>query len=100
AMNHHVNNIYNLYNPNVYNLDALCKKFMLHAKRVPREVFEMSLKEQIADKGVMVLSFYNAIASSSKNIPISNEYTTAELEKLGFRWSKIGLSYLKFIKRL
>lgn len=100
AMNHHVNNIYNLYNPNVYNLDALCKKFMLSAKRVPREVFEMSLKEQIADKGVMVLSFYNAIASASKNVPISNEYTTAELEKLGFRWSKIGLSYLKFIKRL
>ena len=100
ALNHHVNNIYNLYNPNVYNLDALCKKFMVHAKRVPREVFEKSLKEQIQDKEVMVLSFYNAIASSSKNVPISNEYTTTELEKLGFKWSKIGIGYLKFVKNL
>ena len=100
ALNHHVNNIYNLYNPNVFNLEALCKKFMLHAKRVPKEVFEKSLKEQIQDKEIMVLSFYNAIASSSKNIPMSNAYTTAELEKLGFKWSKIGLSYLKFIKNL
>ena len=100
ALNHHVNNIYNLYNPNVFNLEALCKKFMLHAKRVPKEVFEKSLKEQIQDKEIMVLSFYNAIASSSKNIPMSNAYTTSELEKLGFKWSKIGLSYLKFIKNL
>ena len=100
ALNHHVNNIYNLYNPNVYNLEALCKKFMLHAKRVPKEVFEKSLKEQIQDKEIMVLSFYNAIASSSKNIPMSNAFTTAELDKLGFKWSKIGLSYLKFIKNL
>lgn len=100
ALNHHVNNIYNLYNPNVFNLEALCKKFMLHAKRVPKEVFEKSLKEQIQDKEIMVLSFYNAIASSSKNIPMSNAYTTAELEKLGFKWSKIGLNYLKFIKNL
>ena len=100
ALNHHVNNIYNLYNPNVFNLEALCKKFMLHAKRVPKEVFEKSLKEQIQDKEIMVLSFYNAIASSSKNIPMSNAYTTAELEKLGFKWSKIGLSYLRFIKNL
>ncbi len=73
---------------------------MLHAKRVPKEVFEKSLKEQIQDKEIMVLSFYNAIASSSKNIPMSNAYTTAELEKLGFKWSTIGLSYLKFIKNL
>jgi len=100
ALNHHVNNIYNLYNPNVYNLDALCKKFMLHAKRVPREVFEMSLREQIHDKEVMVLSFYNAIASSSKNVPMSNAYTTKELEKLGFHWSKIGLSYLNYFRKL
>ena len=100
ALNHRVNNVYNLYNPNVYNLDALCKKFMLHAKRVPKEVFEMSLKEQIQDKEVMVLSFYNAIASSSENIPIINAFTTAELEKLGFKWSKVGISYLKFIKNL
>jgi long-chain acyl-CoA synthetase len=100
ALNHHVNNIYNLYNPNVFNLEALCKKFMLHAKRVPKEVFEKSLREQIHDKEVMVLSFYNAIASSSSNVPMSNAYTTAELEKLGFKWSKIGLSYLRFIKNL
>ena len=98
ALNHHVNNIYNLYNPNIYNIEQLSKKFMLHAKRVPRELFEKSLREQIHDKSVMVLSFYNAIASSSKNIPMSNEYTNAELNKLGFKWSKIGLSYLRFVK--
>ena len=90
ALNHHVNNI--------YNIEQLSKKFMLHAKRVPRELFEKSLREQIHDKSVMVLSFYNAIASSSKNIPMSNEYTNAELNKLGFKWSKIGLSYLRFVK--
>ncbi len=100
ALNHHVNNVYNLYNPNVYSLDGLCRKAMVHAKRVPKEVFEKTLKSMIQDKEVTVLSFYNAIASSSANIKTSNTFTTAELKKLGFTWSKIGISYLKYVKHL
>ena len=100
ALNHHVNNVYNLYNPNVYSLDGLCRKAMVHAKRVPKEVFEKTLKSMIQDREVSVLSFYNAIASSSANIKTSNTFTTEELRKLGFTWSKIGIGYLKYVKHL
>lgn len=100
ALHNRVNNIYNLYNPNVFNLETLCKKMLLQCKRVSKEVFEKRLKERIQDKEIAVLSFYNAIASSSKNVPISNEFTVNELKKLGFKWSKINLKYLNYIKTL
>ena len=100
ALHNRVNNIYNLYNPNVFYLESLCNKMLLHVKRVPKEVFERSLKERIQDKEIAVLSFYNTIASSSKNVPISNEFTVNELKKLGFKWSKINLRYLNYLKTL
>ena len=100
ALHNKVNNIYNLYNPNVFNLETLCKKMLLHCRRVSREVFEKSLKERIQDKEIAVLSFYNAIASASSNVPISNEFTVNELKSLGFKWSKINLKYLNYIKTL
>lgn len=100
AMHNYVNNIYNLYNPNVVYLENLCNKMWMKVKRVPREVFEKHLKERIQDKEIAVLSFYNAIASSSKNVPMSNEFTVKELKKLGFKWSKINLRYLNYIKTL
>lgn len=100
AMHNYVNNIYNLYNPNVVYLENLCNKMWMKVKRVPREVFEKHLKERIQDKEIAVLSFYNAIASSSKNVPMSNEFTVNELKKLGFKWSKINLRYLNYIKTL
>ena len=54
----------------------------------------------IQDKEVAVLSFYNTIACESKNVPIKNEFTVNELKKLGFKWSKIGPRYLKYLKTL
>lgn len=100
ALHNRVNNIYNLYNPNVYYLESLCNKMLLKVKRVPKEVFERNLKERIQDKEIAVLSFYNAIATSSKNVPMSNEFTVNELKKLGFKWSKINLRYLNYLKTI
>lgn len=100
ALHNRVNNIYNLYNPNIFYLESLCNKMLLRVKRVPKEVFERCLKDRIQDKEIAVLSFYNAIASSSKNVPMSNEFTVNELKKLGFKWSKINLRYLNYLKTL
>lgn len=100
VLHNRMNNIYNLYNPNVFYLENLCRKMLFRVKRVPKDVFEKTLRERIQDKEIAVLSFYNAIASSSKNVPISNEFTVKELEKLGFKWSKINLRYLNYIKTL
>jgi thioester reductase-like protein len=100
ALYNRVNNIYNLYNPQLFTVDACKKRFFLHIKKVPHEVFEQSLKESIDDKDVAVLSFYNSIASTSKNIPMSNEFTVGELKKLGFKWSKIGIRYLSYMKKI
>lgn len=76
------------------------KKFFRGIKLVSREKFDKTLRESITDKDVAVLSFYNSIASSSRNIPMSNEYTVNELKKLGFKWSKIGLRYLSYMKKI
>lgn len=100
ALHNRVNNIYNLYNPHLFTIDTLGKKFFRSVKRVSREIFEKSLKELISDKEVAVLSFYNAIASSSNNVPMSNEFTVNELKKLDFKWSKIGLRYMRFMKKI
>ncbi len=100
ALNNRVNNIYNLYNPHVFTLEKLVKRFFLHAKKVSRKIFEKSLKELITDKDVAVLSFYNSIASNSANIPMSNDFTVRELKKLGFKWSKIGIRYLSYMKKI
>lgn len=100
ALHNRVNNIYNLYNPNVFTIDRLGKKFFRSIKRVSRDIFEKSLKELIADKAVAVLSFYSSIASSSKNIPMSCDFTVRELKKLGFKWSKIGIRYLSYMKKI
>ena len=100
SLHNRVNNIYNLYNPNVLYLHNLCNKMLLKVKLVPKEVFERTLKERIEDKEVAVLSFYNTIACSSRNVHISNEFTVEELKKVGFKWSKINLKYLNYIKTL
>ncbi len=100
ALHNRVNNIYHLYNPNVYSLENLTKKLLVHCKRVPRKVLEGRLREDIQDKEVAILSFYSSIATASKNITIRNEFTIQELEKLGFKWSKIDLRYLKYLKKL
>lgn len=100
ALHNRVNNIYNLYNPNVYYLETLSNKLWAHIKRVPKDVFERNLKKMIQDKDVAVLSFYNTIACASRNVPINNDFTVNELKKLGFKWSKIGPRYLRYLKTL
>ena len=100
ALSNRVNNIYNLYNPHLFTISTLAKKTFRSIKQVRSEIFEKSLKELINDKEVAVLSFYSAIASSSANVPISNEYTVAELGKLGFKWSKITLRYLSYMNKI
>ncbi len=100
ALHNRVNNIYHLYNPNVYSVENLTKKLLVHCKRVPRKVLEGRLREDIQDKEVAILSFYNSIASASKNIAIRNDFTIRVLESLGFKWSKIDLRYLKYLKKL
>ena len=37
---------------------------------------------------------------SAVDIPISNNFTENELRKLGFRWSKAGLRYLLYMKKI
>ncbi len=100
ALHNRVNNIYNLYNPHMFTIDAIGKKFFRSIKKVSREIFEKSIKELISDKEVAVLSFYSSIASTSKNVPMSNEFTVRELKKLGFKWSKIGIRYLSYMKKI
>lgn len=100
ALHNKVNNIYNLYHPQLFTVDTFKKKYYRRIKKVPRETFEKSLKESINDKDVAVLSFYNSIASTSKNIPMSNEFTVKELGKLDFKWTKIGVKYLSYMKKI
>lgn len=95
-----INNIYHLYNPHTYSLEALSRKFMVSLKKTEQHEFEKALKAWMDDSNVAVLAFYNSIASVSKNIPISNEFTANELQKLGFRWSKVGLRYLLYMKKI
>lgn len=100
ALHDRVNNIYNLYNPHVFTIEMLGKKVFRRIKRVSREIFEGSLRERASDKEVAILSFYNSIATSSANVPMSNEFTVGELKKLGFKWSKIGIRYLSYMNKI
>ncbi|MBO5879232.1 MAG: AMP-binding protein [Clostridia bacterium] len=100
ALYNRVNNIYNLYHPQLFTIETFRKKYFKRIKMVPREVFEKALRESIYDKDVAILSFYNSIASNSKNISMHNEFTVRELKNLGFEWSKIGLKYLSYIKKI
>ena len=100
SLHDRVNNIYNLYNPHVFTIDMLGRKVFRRFKRVSREILEGTLKEKMGDKDVAVLSFYNSIATSSANVPMSNEFTVSELKKLGFKWSKITIKYLRYMKKI
>lgn len=100
ALHDRANNIYNLYNPYLFSVDMLVRRFFWGVKKVSRDTFEKGLRDLINDKEVAVLSFYNTIASASKNIAISNSFTVKELKKLGFRWSRIGIRYLSFSKKI
>ena len=100
ALSDRVNNIYNLYNPHLFSIEMIGKKFFIGVKKVSKEKFEKALRDSITDKDIAVLSFYSSIASSSKNVPMSNEFTVNELKKLGFKWSKIGIRYLSYMKKI
>ena len=94
-----INNIYHLYNPHLFTIEKLANKLLFSCKRVPRELFDRLLKEKIQDKDVAVLSFYSSIASNSRNVPMKNDYTVGVLQTQGFKWSKIGFHYLKYLRR-
>ena len=94
-----VNNIYHMYNPHTYTLATLSRKFMVSMKKTDPHEFENVLKNRIDDTDVAVLAFYNSIASISNNIPTSCKFTTDELQKLGFKWSKAGWRYLLYLKK-
>ena len=100
SLHDHVNNIYNLYNPYLFSVDMLVRRFYWGVKKVSKETFEKAVRSLISDKEVAVLSFYNAIASASRNIVTRNTFTVKELKKLGFRWSRIGIRYLHYAKKI
>lgn len=99
VLHNRINNIYHLYNPHLFTIEKLANKLLFKCKQVPKDIYEKLLREKIQDKDVAVLSFYSSIASNSRNVPVSNEYTTGVLKNLGFTWSKIGFGYLKYLKR-
>ena len=99
VLHNRINNIYHLYNPHLFTIEKLANKLLFKVKSVPREIFDKFLKEKITDKDVAVLSFYSSIASNSRNVPISNDFTNGVLLSLGFKWSNIGFHYLKYLKR-
>lgn len=99
VLHNKINNIYHLYNPHLFTIEKLANKLLFKCKSVPREIFDKFLKEKITDKDVAVLSFYSSIASNSRNVPVSNDFTSGVLLSLGFKWSNIGFHYLKYLKR-
>ena len=99
ALSDRVNNIYNLYNPYTYSIQMLGKRLFKKFEQVPREELDKLLKDNISDKDVAVLSFYSSIASASANVPMNNDFTVRRLKKLGFKWSKIGLKYLRHMAK-
>ena len=72
--------------------------FSFRIKEVPQNEFERKLRGCKDDKDVAVLGFYNSMAAVSREIPISSDFTVNELRKLGFKWPKAGLRYLRFLK--
>ncbi len=100
ALNTRANNIYNLYSPYLFTIDMLVRRLFWGVKKVSKDSFEKALRNLITEKEVAVLSFYNTIASASKNIRTSNSFTVKELKKLGFTWSRIGIRYLYYAKKI
>ena len=95
-----VNNVYHMYNHHTYSLHALSKMYSFRINKVSQCEFEKKLKACKDDKDVAVLGFYNSMAAVSREIPISSDFTVNELRKLGFRWPKVGLRYLRFLKEI
>ena len=99
ALSNRINNIYHLYNPNILTIEKLTSMLFIKSQLVPRAIYEKLLRERIQDKDVAVLSFYSAIASNSRNVPVKCDFTVSSLESLGFKWSKIGIGYLRYLKQ-
>ena len=95
-----VNNIYHLMNPHTCTMEVLCRRFLIRLEKLPQAAFEKRLRSRKEDAEVAVLAFYSSIASLSENVPTSTAFTVEELKRLGFRWSKIGLGYLRYLKKI
>ena len=95
-----VNNIYHLMNPHTCTMEQLCRRFLIRLEKLPQQEFERLLRSRKEDADVAVLAFYSSIASLSENIPTNVGFTVEELKKLGFRWSKLSLRYLRYLKKI
>jgi thioester reductase-like protein len=95
-----VNNVYHMYNHHTYSIQKLSKMYSFRIRKVSQSEFEKKLRVCKDDKDVAVLGFYNSMAAVSREIPISSDFTINELRKLGFRWPKVGLCYLRFLKEI
>ena len=95
-----VNNVYHMYNHHTYSIQTLSKIYPFRIREVSQSEFEKKLRVCKDDKDVAVLGFYNSMAAVSREIPISSDFTVNELRKLGFRWPKVGLRYLRFLKEI
>ena len=93
-----VNNVYHMYNHNTYSIQTLSKMYSFRISKVSQYEFEKKLRACKDDKDIAVLGFYNSMAAVSRDIPINSDFTVNELGKLGFRWPKAGLGYLRFMK--
>ncbi len=100
ALHNKINNIYHLYNPDVFTIERISKMAFLKLNMVSQQLFDKTIKETVTDKDVAVLAFYNSIASLSKNIQVSNDFTVDMLSKLKFKWSKVGIGYLRHVKKI
>ena len=89
-----------MYNHHTYSIQTLSKMYPFRIREVSQSEFEKKLRVCKDDKDVAVLGFYNSMAAVSREIPISSDFTVNELRKLGFRWPKVGLRYLRFLKEI
>ena len=100
CFNKKTNNVYHLFNHHTCSLKALSRMYSFRIKEVSQYDFERKLKACKNDKDVAVLGFYNSMASVSRDVPVSSEFTVNELKKVEFKWPKPGLRYLCYMKKL
>ena len=81
---------------------VIIKENLLHKLSIPRNavILNVEFESFSTNKSIDELFFYNSIASSSRNVPMSNEFTVNELKTLGFKWTKIGLKYLSRMNKI
>ena len=54
----------------------------------------------LSDVLKIIADFRGNILTIHQSIPINNTFTVKELKKLGFRWSRIGVRYLRYANKI